>query len=125
MLILLAYGLQKKKGESEMKRCWNILGWIVFGFVMAFYILITVMPDPEVQLLDVLILYVSSVAAILLVGRKWAKHSSGSGPGIGYGGTAFIEWLLRPIMLYPLELLSLDCPWNVVIYDVIFVAIWY
>ena len=106
-----------------MKRFWNILGWIVFGLVMAFYILITVMPNPEVGFLDALILYVSSVTAILLVGRKWAKHTSG--PGIGYGGAAFTEWLLLPIMLYPLGLLSLDCPWNVVIYDVIFVAIWY
>ena len=106
-----------------MKRSWNILGWIVFGLVMAFYILISVMPDPEVWLLDVLVLYVSSVAAILLVGRKWAKHTSG--PGIGYGGAAFTEWLLRPIMLYLLEFLPVDCPWNVVIYDVIFVAVWY
>ena len=106
-----------------MKRFWNILGWIVFGFVMAFYILMTVMPDPEVRLLDMLILYVSSITAILLVGRKWAKHSPD--PGIGYGGAAFTEWLLRPIMLYPLGLLPVDCPWNVVIYDVIFVAIWY
>ena len=106
-----------------MKRFWNILGWIVFGLVMVFYILITVMPDPEVRLLDVLILYASSVAAILLVGRKWAKYSPGS--GLGYGGTAFIEWLLRPIMLYPMAFLPVDCPWNVVISDVIFVSIWY
>lgn len=91
-----------------MKRFRNIFGWIVFGFVMAFYILITMMPDSEVRLLDVLILYVSSVTAILLVGRKWAKYSPG--PGLGYGGAAFTEWLLRPIMLYPLGLSRLTAP---------------
>ena len=106
-----------------MKRFWNLLGWIVFGLVMAFYILMTVIPDPEVWLLDMLILYVSSVTAILLVGRKWTKYFAA--PGLGYGGAAFTEWLLRPIMLYPLGLLPVDCPWNVVFYDVIFVAIWY
>ena len=30
ILVLLAYAFQKKKGEAEMKRSWNILGWIVF-----------------------------------------------------------------------------------------------